>query len=81
MELKLSTSHSASSYGQPVFILDGRLVGYAEGVKTLRKLKGWSQQQLASEMCASVRTVQGWEQGRPIIPMALKLMEALLNNG
>jgi DNA-binding transcriptional regulator YiaG len=78
MELELTTSHSASSYGQPVFVLDGELIAHPEGVKALRELKGWNQQQLADEMGTSVRTVQGWEQGRPIMPMALKLMETFL---
>jgi len=78
MALKLTTTHSASSYGQPVFVLDGQLIDAPQGVKALRQLKGWDQAQLALEMGASVRTVQGWEQGRPIMPMALKLMQTFL---
>lgn len=76
--LELTTAHSASSYGQPVFVLNGELIEYAEGVKSLRELKGWSVAEMAGHMGASKRTVEGWEQGRPVKLMALKLMETFL---
>jgi putative transcriptional regulator len=33
-------------------------------LKNLRKLKGWSQEQLARELGVSLNTVQRWETGR-----------------
>ena len=38
-----------------------------EKVKELRKKKGWTQEDLAQEICVSLSTVQRWEKsgGRP----------------
>lgn len=78
MKLELTAESSMSSYGIPVFLIDGEPVGYAEGVRALRELKGWGVAEMAEQMGASKRTVEGWEQGRPVKPMALKLMQTFL---
>jgi transcriptional regulator with XRE-family HTH domain len=36
----------------------------APRLKKLRKLKGWSQEQVARELGVSLNTVQRWESGR-----------------
>ena len=61
----ITCDHSASSYGVPVILDDdGQLLDYAEGVRALRALRGWSTLDMAMVAGVSRRTVEGWEQGR-----------------
>ena len=64
MKIKLTTETSTSSYGQPMFVIDGDPVDYYRGIKALRKQEGLSTKQLAEICGVSARTVEDWEQGR-----------------
>jgi DNA-binding XRE family transcriptional regulator len=61
-------------------ILDdsGRRMTFAAGVKEIRRRFGLSTGQLARECQVSRRTVEGWEQGRPLKETALELLHAYL---
>ena len=77
--MTVTTHHPSSSYGVPVILADdGSVMDYATGIKTLRAKIGLSTQQLAQKIGVSRRTVEGWEQGRPISTPALKLLATLL---
>ena len=78
--MRLTTDHSASSYNIPVFVDDeNNPMDYADGIRELRRLKGWKNVQALADHCGvSARTVEGWEQGRMPSQPALKLMSMLL---
>jgi DNA-binding transcriptional regulator YiaG len=77
--MRLTTNHSSSSYGIPVFLDgEGNPMDYAPALRQLRKEKGWSVEYLANECGVSPRTVEGWEQGRmPSVP-ALKILSKII---
>lgn len=77
--MKLTTNHSASSYGVPVFLDgDGNPMDYAPALRQLRKDKGWSVSDLADQVGVSARTVEGWEQGRLPSKPALIILSKLI---
>lgn len=77
--LMLTTNHSTSSYGIPVFVdSENHPLDYADGIRQLRKLLGMSTDDIAKIAGVSRRTVEGWEQGRPIAKPALMLIEQFL---
>jgi DNA-binding transcriptional regulator YiaG len=77
--MRVTTNHSASSYGQPVILADdGSLMDYAPGIKAIRSKLGWSTQQLADACGVSRRTVEGWEQDRTPTAAALNVMSSLV---
>ena len=77
--MTVTTKHPSSSYGQPVILADdGSVMDYAPGVKAIRAKRGWSTQQLAAVCGVSRRTVEGWEQGRPVPAAALNAMAAAM---
>ena len=77
--MRVTTNHSASSYGQPVILADdGSLLDYAPGIKAVRAKLGWSTQQLADACGVSRRTVEGWEQERMPTAAALNVMASLV---
>lgn len=77
--MRVTTNHSASSYGQPVILADdGSLMDYAPGIKAIRCKLGWSTQQLADACGVSRRTVEGWEQDRMPTAAALNVMASLV---
>lgn len=77
--MELTTNHSASSYGLPVFVDgEGNLIDYAEGFRQVRHLKGWSTADLADQLGVSARTVEGWEQGRMPSKPALIILSKLI---
>lgn len=79
--MKITTEHSASSYGIPVIIDDeDDVMDYAPGVKALREKLNLTTQQLAEACGCSRRTVEGWEQGRVPEAAALNVMSALLKS-
>ena len=77
--MRLTTDHSASSYGVPVFVDDNnQVLDYADGLRKLRKTKGWSTAKLAEQLGVSARTVEGWEQGRMPSKPALIILSKLI---
>lgn len=77
--MRVTTQHSASSYGQPVILDDsGQVMDYAPGIKAIRDKVGLSTQQLADLCGVSRRTVEGWEQGRMPTAAALNVMATLI---
>jgi DNA-binding transcriptional regulator YiaG len=77
--MKLTTDHSASSYGIPIFVDDdNNPLDYADGLRQLRKAKGWSVADLAEQVGVSARTVEGWEQGRLPSKPALIILSKLV---
>jgi DNA-binding transcriptional regulator YiaG len=76
--MRVTTNHSASSYGQPVILADdGSLMDYAPGIKAIRDKAGLSTQALADLCGVSRRTVEGWEQGRMPTAAALNVMASI----
>ena len=76
--MRVTTNHSASSYGQPVILADdGDVMDYAPGIKAVRAKAGFSTQQLADACGVSRRTVEGWEQDRMPTAAALNVMASL----
>jgi DNA-binding XRE family transcriptional regulator len=77
--MRVTTDHSASSYGVPVILADGgEVMDYAPGIKAIREKLSMSTQNLADACGVSCRTVEGWEQGRMPDAAALNVMSALL---
>ncbi len=77
--MRLTTNHSMSSYGIPIFVDDdNNPMDYAPAIKQLRSAKGLSVADLANECGVSPRTIEGWEQGRmPSVP-ALKILGKII---
>ena len=44
----------------------------SDKVKELRRVKGWSQEELARQVPVSSSTVQRWERGRPVRGVAAR---------
>ena len=77
--IRLTTSHSASSYGVPIFVDEkNNPLDYAPAIKQLRSDNGWSTTDLAEKLGKSRRTIEGWEQGRMPDKTALLLLQHLL---
>lgn len=77
--MRLTTDHSASSYGVPVFVDgDNNPIDYADGIRQVRQQKGWSTEKLADLVGVSPRTVEGWEQGRMPSKPALIILSSLI---
>lgn len=78
--MKITTNHSASSYGMPVILDDrGHVMDYAPGVKAARAKLNLTAEQLAEKLGVSVRTVNGWEQGRLPSAQGLNMLGILLD--
>lgn len=81
MKIIITTEHPASSYGQPVIIIDGELQNYAPGLQKCRQALGLNCEELGEKLGVSGRTVENWEQGRRMISTpALKLLANLFKN-
>ena len=77
--MRITTNHSASSYGQPVILSDGgEVLEYADGIKAIRQQMELTTAEFAEQMGTSRRTVEGWEQGRVPSNTALLLLQYLL---
>lgn len=80
--ITLTTNHSSSSYGIPVFLAGRQAMDYADGFQALRKERGWTVAALAELCGVSARTVEGWEQGRhPRTDALLRLMSTIDGDG
>lgn len=77
--LKLTTDHSMSRYGIPIFVdPENTPLDYHDGIRRVRKLLDLSTDDLASIAGVSPRTVEGWEQGRPIPKEPLMLIQKFM---
>jgi len=77
--MRLTTNHSASSYGVPIFVDENNNpLDYAPAFRQLRKEKGWSTTELAEMLGVSSRTLEGWEQGRMPSKTSLLLLSHLI---
>jgi ribosome-binding protein aMBF1 (putative translation factor) len=77
--VKITTQHSRSSYGIPVILDDrGQVIDYAPGIRLAMDTLGWSKRTLAERTGASVRTVEGWLQGRMPLVSALNVLRDAL---
>ena len=77
--MRLTTDHSMSSYGIPIFVDDdNQPLDYADGFRRVRQQKGWSTADLAEQVGVSARTVEGWEQGRMPSKPALIILSKLI---
>ena len=47
-------------------------------IKQIRKLTGLSQSKFAEAYGVPLRTLQGWEMGRPVPPFVLHLLERIV---
>lgn len=73
--MRVTTDHSASSYGVPVILTDGgELMDYASGIKAIRESLGISVEELGNLCGCSKSTVYGWESGRMPEVAALNVM-------
>jgi len=76
--MKLTTNHSTSRYGTPVFVDQGAALDYADGIARLRRQLNITQRELAAMCGVSRRTAEGWEQGRmPSREVLYRMMELL----
>lgn len=77
--MKITCNHSSSSYGIPVILADGgEVMDYAPGIRAIRRAKAWSVAEMATVCGVSPRTVEGWEQGRPVPAAALNALAAAM---
>lgn len=77
--MRVTTKHSASSYGVPVILDDrGSVMDYGPGVQAIQERTGLGNEQLAEHCGVSVRTVEGWRQGRTPTAAALNVMAELV---
>ena len=77
----VTTDHATSSYGVPV-ILDGagHPLDYPAGLRACMQALGWDKHALAERTGCSVRTVEGWLQGRMPEVAALNVIRDALGN-
>lgn len=78
MNIKLTTETSTSSYGQRMFVVDGDPVDYYQGIRAVRTKYNLNTKTLGEICGVSARTVEGWEQGRPVSKPAMMLLAAWL---
>ena len=75
----ITCKHPASSYGVPVILADdGSVMDYGPGVRAIQDKAGLDNQALADACGVSVRTVEGWRQGRIPTAAALNVMANLV---
>lgn len=72
--MRVTTDHSSSSYGIPVILDDrGRVMDYGPGVRAVLERLGWGKHTAAERCNVSIRTVEGWFQGRMPLVSALNV--------
>ena len=64
--MRITTRHPASKHGVPVILDDrNRPIALALGIRVAMEALGWDKATTADRTGTSVRTVEGWLQGRP----------------
>ena len=77
--MKITTEHPDSSYGIPVILGDdGGPLDYAAGIRAIRRKLDLTTEELGAMCGRSRRTVENWEQGRPVPADALNALAPLL---
>ena len=78
--MKITISHSASSYGVPIILDDsGQPLDYADGLRRCRYRLKMSTVELGRHFGCSGRTIEGYEQGRIIPVAALNVLSVLID--
>ena len=87
--MKLTTDHPASSRGVPVFISGETVLDYSVAIKDLLRIISQrsghyhipkARKELSEAIGFSVRTIQGWEDGRKPSVSALIAMQKSLKS-
>lgn len=78
--MKITTDHPASRFGRPVVVADGRVLGHPEGLLAVRERLGLTTAQIAAACGKSVRTAEGWFQGRAVPTECLIVLGELLEH-
>ena len=68
MDIVITTTHAASSYGIPVCIVDGHLVNDAEGIRACMACLGWSRGETAKKTGKSLGALDNYIYGRAPVP-------------
>jgi len=63
---------------QKTFFVNFEKVDYSEGIQAVLKYNHWSREDMAHYLCVSVRTVDGWVNGRKPNNSALLSLSLLL---
>lgn len=78
--MQVTTRHPKSCHGVPVILSDaGKVITYADGIRLAMGRLGWDKQTLAYRTGASIRTVEGWLQGRMPLVSALNVLRDALD--
>jgi hypothetical protein len=78
--MTITTQHARSSYGIPVILDDrGRVMDYLPGLRAVVERLGWDRPTLAKRCNVSIRTVEGWFQGRMPDTAALNVLADALH--
>ena len=76
--ITLTTKHTGSLYGVPVFADGNRLVDHADGLRQIRAEWNLTRQELAAICGVASRTIEGYEYGKPVtVTPLLRLKEWL----
>ena len=73
--VRITTKHESSRYGMPVFLSRGnRFVPYKDGLEMFIVMLGTNKHEIAEECGVSVRTVEGWLQGKMPTAAAMNVL-------
>ena len=76
---QITTLHPASAHGLPVALdAGGNVIPSGEACRQIRQHFTWPAKRMASECGVSLRTVQGWEMGRPVPAAAMNVFADLI---
>lgn len=68
MSIKITTQHSASSYGIPVCLVDGELVNDSAGIRACMDKLGWGRLETAEKTGKSLGSIDNYLYGRLPVP-------------
>jgi len=83
MKIQITTKHAASSYGQPVCLIDGEMVDPAPGFLACLDHLGWSRADAVEHLGKSRPSVDKYATGERMIPadVWLVLRQAITGRG
>lgn len=81
--ITITTGHSASSYGVPVCLVNGKLQDDVNGLRACLEVLGWRQSDLAKHSGKTTKTIQSYlYQDRPVpAEVWLVIKDALKKSG